>query len=130
MNTLLSRLRPYIHIGFGLLCILSFTLSSCKHSHAELETMLKNPQTQIIDVRTLDEFQTAHIPNALHMPYDTIETTITTQLPIRDTPIILYCRSGKRAEIAKTTLTKMGYSHVINAGGYTQLNTTIQSLTH
>ena len=34
----------------------------------------------------------------------------------KDNPIILYCRSGKRAEKAKIILNNLGYMNVINAG--------------
>jgi phage shock protein E len=33
----------------------------------------------------------------------------------------VYCRSGKRAAIAKQTLDKLGYTKVENAGGYEDL---------
>jgi phage shock protein E len=38
-----------------------------------------------------------------------------------DTPIIVYCQAGRRAAKAKQTLTEMGYTHVLNAGGYSDI---------
>jgi phage shock protein E len=36
----------------------------------------------------------------------------------KDTPIVLYCRSGRRAVKAKEILVGSGYTDVMNAGGY------------
>ena len=41
--------------------------------------------------------------------------------PDKDTPITLYCRSGRRSEAARQTLLGMGYTQVTNAGGYEEL---------
>ena len=38
--------------------------------------------------------------------------------PDKDTPVVLYCRSGRRSSIAQERLLEMGYRQVINAGGY------------
>jgi len=39
----------------------------------------------------------------------------------KDTPIILYCRTGRRATKAKEVLNANGYHNVINAGGWDDL---------
>ncbi|MOA65778.1 Thiosulfate sulfurtransferase PspE precursor [compost metagenome] len=39
----------------------------------------------------------------------------------KNTPIVLYCRSGRRSAIAKDSLAQLGYRNLINAGGYDQL---------
>jgi rhodanese-related sulfurtransferase len=36
-------------------------------------------------------------------------------------PVIIFCRSGRRAVSAKATLEQKGYTNVINAGGLTDL---------
>lgn len=38
--------------------------------------------------------------------------------PDKDTPIVVYCKSGNRASFAKRALEGRGYRHVLNAGGY------------
>ena len=40
---------------------------------------------------------------------------------IKDAPINLYCRSGRRAEAALTELKNAGYTNVTNHGGYEDL---------
>lgn len=40
---------------------------------------------------------------------------------------MLYCRSGRRASEAQDVLEKLGYTQVINAGGYDELATALPS---
>lgn len=77
--------------------------------------------TVIVDVRSEEEYQSGHIENALHQPYDSIDASIGALLPDKSQHIILYCGSGKRAGIAKETLEALGYSNVENVGGYEDL---------
>jgi Rhodanese-related sulfurtransferase len=57
----------------------------------------------------------AHYKDALNIPYDEIEKHIKKLEAYKDKPIILYCRSGRRASIAKQTLEKYGFKNVLNA---------------
>lgn len=74
-----------------------------------------------IDVRTPREFEAGHLPGAILIPFDEIEARITREVPDRETPIMLYCRSGSRAEVAREALLKMGYTRVENRGAYRDL---------
>ena len=71
----------------------------------------------IIDTRSPDEYAGGHLDGALSMPYDTIGGMIEAKVPDKNTPIVLYCRSGHRAEIAQKTLSTMNYTKVENLGG-------------
>ncbi len=66
-----------------------------------------------VDVREPSEFQESHLDGALNIPLMSINSTTQLGLP-KDAKIILYCRSGNRAGIAKTQLEAMGYSNVVN----------------
>jgi phage shock protein E len=72
----------------------------------------------VIDVRTPQEYSGGHVEGALNLPHDTIAEHIAAAVPDKDTPVILYCHSGRRAEIALKTLKDLGYSQVENYGGY------------
>jgi phage shock protein E len=71
----------------------------------------------LIDTRTLEEFNAGHMTGAKLVPYDEISTAIGRHVENKDTPILLYCRSGRRAGIAESVLKKQGYSKVYNVGG-------------
>lgn len=74
-----------------------------------------------IDVRTETEFEAGHLPNAIHVPHEQIADKIASITTNKDEPIHLYCRSGSRAQSALRTLKDLGYTNVINHGGYEAL---------
>ena len=74
-----------------------------------------------VDVRTAEEYATGHHPQAINIPYTEIGQKIAEFAESKDQPINLYCRSGRRAGIAKETLEKLGYSRVSNLGGYSDV---------
>jgi phage shock protein E len=83
-----------------------------------IQQMLLLPSRVIIDVRTKTEYQEGHLEEALLIPFDQIENRISKSVPSKETPILVYCRSGNRATIAKESLEKLGYAQVYNLGGY------------
>jgi phage shock protein E len=98
-----------------------FLLSACTPTGIDHAAVVMSDNSTVIDVRTEQEYRAGHLKNSLNLPYDTIKQTITVHVPDKNTEIILYCRSGRRSGIAKTTLDAMGYKNVINAGGYETL---------
>ena len=74
-----------------------------------------------IDVRSAEEFNDGHLQDSINIPHDQIVERIKAVSPDKDAPINLYCRSGRRAEVALTELKKAGYTNVTNHGGYEDL---------
>lgn len=76
----------------------------------------------VIDVRTPQEFAAGHVAGAINIPYDEIEANSSTLSGFKkDDHILVYCRSGRRSEIARQTLNRMGFSKVQNGGGMDEL---------
>lgn len=71
----------------------------------------------ILDVRTQEEYTEGHIPDSILIPYDEIQDKASTLLPDKSQTILIYCRSGRRSEIAAHALIKMGYESVYDFGG-------------
>jgi phage shock protein E len=71
----------------------------------------------VIDVRTPQEFAGGHLAGALNIDHSVIAQEIGKAPVAKDDTVILYCRSGRRSEIAMETLRKMGYSKAVNYGG-------------
>lgn len=69
-----------------------------------------------IDVRTPEEHAVGHVAGALLMPHDQIAALISEQVPDKNAEIQLYCRSGRRADVARDILLRMGYTSVTNHG--------------
>ncbi len=78
-------------------------------------------QPLVIDVRTAEEYQRAHIRQAVNIPYDRIAMQIAALAPDQNARIVLYCRSGRRSGIAEQTLRQLGYKQVENKGGLDDL---------
>lgn len=74
-----------------------------------------------VDVRTQAEFDAGHLQDAVLIPYDVISTHIGKLAKNKNQPINLYCRSGRRAEIALRTLERLGYTNIQNLGSYDTL---------
>lgn len=81
---------------------------------------LAQPGAVLIDVRTADEFASGALPGATLIPHGDIAARIAEVAPDKTTPVVLYCRSGRRSGIAQDQLQALGYTQVINAGGYDQ----------
>ena len=77
----------------------------------------------IIDVRTIDEYNSGHIENSLNIEWQTIDNI--NEYIAKDEKIYLYCRSGNRSGKAQNILINMGYKDVINLGG---INTAAKTL--
>lgn len=80
-----------------------------------------NSGAVVIDVRTAEEFNSGHLAGAIHIPYEQIVQGVKLRGIAKETPIVTYCRSGRRSGIAQQSLLKSGYSQVYNGGGLTQL---------
>lgn len=77
-------------------------------------------QCSLIDVRTTGEFQSAHLPGAMHIPLDEVRVKFEVIAALLR-PIILYCHSGHRSGIAADYLQQQGVEEVYNGGGIFQL---------
>ncbi len=75
----------------------------------------------LIDVRTPEEYAERHIEGAVNVPVDDVAShpEQVTKLTGGDVhkPVVVYCRSGKRAGRAKEALVSQGHDRVTNLGG-------------
>jgi phage shock protein E len=74
----------------------------------------------IIDVRSSSEFSDKHVEDALNIEHSDIANGAQQRNIEKDSAIYLYCGTGKRAEMARQSLLKAGYSNVTNLGGLQQ----------
>ncbi len=87
-------------------------------TQAQLQQLMKSKKKVILlDVRTVEEFVDGHIPKALNIPHKELESRLAELSGKQNTQIIIYCRSGRRAEVAKQALVKNGFSHLDHLTG-------------
>ena len=108
---------------FAMLLVM-LSLTACSQEQPDMKQWLQNGV--VIDTRTVEEFNSGHIPQATLIPYDQIQQRIASAVPNKETPVLLYCRSGRRAGIAEKELKKLGYLNVINVGGYEDMQSFMQ----
>ena len=71
----------------------------------------------LIDVREDSEWAAGHAAGAVHLGKGVIERDIESQIPDKDTKLVLYCGGGFRSALAGDALQQMGYTNVISLDG-------------
>ena len=71
----------------------------------------------LIDARTEEEFSEGHIPGAIVIPHGEIRERAEAELPEKNIPVFVYCRSGNRSKTAAKALSSLGYSEIYEFGG-------------
>ena len=73
------------------------------------------PNSLLIDVRRIDEFNAGNIANSINIPVDEIRNRLT-EIP-KDKTIYIYCEAGLRGYLAQRILKQNGFEHVYNLSG-------------
>lgn len=77
----------------------------------------------LIDVRTKEEYDAQHVEGALNLPVQDIQTQSEAvkefiQKTPKDTLLQVHCASGGRSMIACMFFTQLGFTQVVNVGGF------------
>lgn len=75
---------------------------------------LREAGHRFVDVREPFEWEAGHIAGATHIPLGEIPQRMAVELPDRDEPLVLYCRSGARSGRASAFLAAQGYTNIAN----------------
>lgn len=67
-----------------------------------LKRILESPDSLLIDVRTISEYKSGHIPGAVNIPLDVLGLHVA-EFPV-DQPVILYCSTGYRSAMGVMAL--------------------------
>lgn len=84
--------------------------------------MMKKKNTVILDVRTLEEYESGYIGNAVNYNVlDSINFLHTISALDKDKKFLLYCKSGRRSGKALVMMKDMGFKKVHHLkGGITE----------
>lgn len=84
-----------------------------------LAQIKKAPATIIIvDVRSTYEYQSGHVPGAIHIPFWTAFTTDKLDAYEKNSEVVLYCAHGPRAGVAKLALSLSGFEKINYLAGH------------
>ena len=82
-----------------------------------VRVMAEKPDAIVLDVRTVDEYEKKHIPNAKSVPLEEFQNGNFSSLPDKNATILIYCWTGRRAQDAAQILVDKGYKNVYEFGG-------------
>ena len=82
-----------------------------------LYELLEDPPDDffLVDTRTTEEYESGHIPGAIHRDYREIGNALPTEN--REAFVVVYCLSGVRSNRAARTLLRLGFTRVLDWGG-------------
>lgn len=124
----MTRRIAFTFMSLILLSAISMSGVSAHHSYMLTVQQLRDGLTKapsmsqkgfiLIDVRSPEEHATGFIPGTdMNIDYRDIQARhrdIGAQL---DDHVVVYCKSGRRSNIAAETLADLGYRHVYNVSG-------------
>jgi len=71
----------------------------------------------VLAVRTPEEFAAGHVPGAINVPHDALESRLDAPPQLRDHDAVVYCKTGRRAGIALAMLARHGYTRLQHLDG-------------
>lgn len=109
----LKTLFAFLLTGF-----FSFEAGAQQLSPADFEKGMVTTNSQLLDVRTADEYKTGHIANSLQADWNNREQ-FKARIVHLDTskPVYVYCAAGSRSRSAAQWLRSNGYSQVYELTG-------------
>jgi rhodanese-related sulfurtransferase len=81
-----------------------------------LDSLRQQSDIALLDIRTPEEYQVSHLPDAAFVDYDSFEVGDVDHLSKEDT-VVLYCAVGYRSERVGEALKEAGFQHVYNLYG-------------
>lgn len=79
---------------------------------------------QLIDVRTPEEFHSGSVKGAKNIPLQVLQTKLGSL--DKEKPVVVFCRSGNRSDMAKSILESNGFKNVMNAGGLSDIRAILE----
>ena len=112
-----GRCRPKSgFLSICLLLVIGLPAATQGETNVASSAVMETNRIYVIDARTEAEWKTGHIKDAILIPYDQIKERIVEVTTNKSAHIAIYCRSGRRSNIAHESLQKLGYLNVENLG--------------
>lgn len=96
----------------------SYPETSSSVSQAVAHALIEENGAVVIDIRTAEEYNQGHVIGAYNFPIDKFDQ-MDNELSIlkeNDTPVLLYCLSGRRVNTAIKLLERKGYKRLMSMG--------------
>ena len=81
-------------------------------SSIDATQLINRRNAVIVDLRSADEFAQGHLPQARHVAFDELSAKAAQLAKNKNTPVLLVCRTGQRAQKAETIVKQAGFAEV------------------
>ena len=81
-------------------------------SPADAVRLISREDAVVVDLRTDGEFRNGHIVNAIHVPFDQVESRLGRLGKYRKKPVIAACRTGQQSAAVAKRLRSEGFEQV------------------
>jgi rhodanese-related sulfurtransferase len=114
-----STFKYILVVAFSIIfsCSLINNESINQMNSDELIEFIELNDAILVDVRTEDEYNSGYIENSLNIDYFSNDFSLNADKLDKSTPIILYCRSGKRSSMSANKISKLGFKEIYNLEG-------------
>jgi rhodanese-related sulfurtransferase len=117
-----KQMKRYRALLIMIINLFLFACTSTGEGYMQQDELLaqiqKGQAPLIIDVRSSNEYQTSHVPGAIHIPFWTAFTTDKLDNYKKTEPVVLYCEHGPRAGIAKLAISLSGFENISYLAGH------------
>ena len=96
--------------------LFAFVLSGCSQQdfvsqgNEDFAKTISKKSTQLVDVRTPQEYEAGHIPGALNIDVKSADFDTQAAKLNKKKPVAVYCKGGRRSKTAAKKLVEMGFT--------------------
>ena len=111
--------KLFITLIILLLCHNPLTANIKSIDVLELQRKLESSTEKffLLDVRSKEEYQSGHIKNSINIPHEELIEDINLISQYKNESLIVYCRSGVRAQLVIDKLLENDFNHIIDING-------------
>ena len=84
---------------------------------AKYEKKMTQPDVQLVDVRTPEEFSEGHLENAINIDVTADDFDAKVVDLDKEKPVMVYCKSGGRSAKASARLKELGFKNISDLEG-------------
>lgn len=108
------------------LVLLLIGVTSCLKNQVEVvqvldvskyEKKMTQPDVQIVDVRTPEEFAEGHLENAINIDITADDFDSKIAALDKEKPVMVYCKAGGRSAKASSRLNELGFKNISDLEG-------------
>ncbi|NJM79942.1 MAG: rhodanese-like domain-containing protein [Flavobacterium sp.] len=115
-----------MNFRIAFICFVFFATTSCVKSQTEgviladvatFEQKITTDGVQLVDVRTPEEFEEGHLPNAVNINIKDADFQAKIGALDKTKPVLVYCKSGGRSGKACGIMKELGFTNITDLDG-------------